>query len=414
MSMTILLALLSYGFHLLNLQVFIFRRLDPKRYRHWAVCSRSVALLTLLLLYWPFLGGGIKLIALAPLALGVFLQLTAVRALGLERTYYGVELGALASRRVSTFPYSAVPHPMHLGIILQCLGLYLLSPEFNVAYPWLIPGHLLFTVLTALVEHLDLHVPPGHFRFHQVRFQESAEVQAVDRLRDWALAHFRGHIHQECSMHRYIKTLPDDIIPDIDRLRYAPQIMQVIQAQYPDSQIIPLAMTDELYISRYNYDRGGDQGLFDRHYDGNLRAVPGMSVVRSLIYLSSEDDLEVVFHTSGQRAKMRSYDVGLLDFHRELHWVEGQYQADSVPRVLLKCNYYVSHGEWWPLRQLNLGLNIGVFYVVKAAMEYSKSPKTLPQKAIGFVCNLFRRLNIINPALPVLLIFALVLTVFMV
>ncbi len=29
--------------------------------------------------------------------------------------------------------------------------------------------------------------------------------------------------------------------------------------------------TDELYISHYNKDRGGDQGLFDEHYDGNLR-----------------------------------------------------------------------------------------------------------------------------------------------
>ena len=28
-------------------------------------------------------------------------------------------------------------------------------------------------------------------------------------------------------------------------------------------------------------DRGGDQGLFDRRYDGNLRFFPGGSVVRS-------------------------------------------------------------------------------------------------------------------------------------
>jgi hypothetical protein len=41
-----------------------------------------------------------------------------------------------------------------------------------------------------------------------------------------------------------------------------------------------------------------------------------------------------------------------------------------------------------------------VFYVVKAAMEYSKSPRTPAQMAVGFVCNLFRRLNIIHPAIP--------------
>lgn len=37
--------------------------------------------------------------------------------------------------------------------------------------------------------------------------------------------------------------------------------------------------TDELYISHYNTDRGGDQGLFDKHYDGNLRFLSSSIVV---------------------------------------------------------------------------------------------------------------------------------------
>jgi hypothetical protein len=41
---------------------------------------------------------------------------------------------------------------------------------------------------------------------------------------------------------------------------------------------------------------------------------------------------------------------------------------------------------------------------VKAAMEYSKSPRTPPQVAVGFLCNLFRRLNIIHPVIPLALI----------
>ena len=76
----------------------------------------------------------------------------------------------------------------------------------------------------------------------------------------------------------------------------------------------------EFYVSRYNCDRSGDQGLFDRHYDGNLRFFPGGSVVRSLIHLSADDRLEVVFDTSGTQANMRTYTFGLLDFHNELHW----------------------------------------------------------------------------------------------
>jgi len=42
--------------------------------------------------------------------------------------------------------------------------------------------------------------------------------------------------------------------------------------------------------------------------------------------------------------------------------------------------------------------------VVKAAMEYSKSPRTPAQRAVGHLCNLFRRLNIVHPALPAALV----------
>ena len=55
-----------------------------------------------------------------------------------------------------------------------------------------------------------------------------------------------------------------------------------------------------------------------------------------------------------------------------------------------------------------LAANTGVFYVVKAAMEYSKSPSTPPQVAVGFLCNLFRRLNNIHPLIPLALIAAVV------
>jgi len=51
-----------------------------------------------------------------------------------------------------------------------------------------------------------------------------------------------------------------------------------------------------------------------------------------------------------------------------------------------------------------MAANTVVFYVVKAAMEYSKSPRTPAQTAIGYVCNLFRRLNIVHPALPLALV----------
>ena len=51
-----------------------------------------------------------------------------------------------------------------------------------------------------------------------------------------------------------------------------------------------------------------------------------------------------------------------------------------------------------------LAANTTVFYVVKAAMEYSKSPSSPPKVAVGLLCNLFRRLNNIHPLIPLAVI----------
>jgi hypothetical protein len=59
----------------------------------------------------------------------------------------------------------------------------------------------------------------------------------------------------------------------------------------------------------------------------------------------------------------------------------------------------------WIIERLALGANTAVFYVVKAAMEYSKSPKNPPQFVIGLLCNLFRLLNNVHPLVPFALIF---------
>lgn len=402
----VLVYLPSFAYHGVNLQAFVFRRTDAASFAIRSVGFRSLAFgLLAVLAAWS---GEVRLsaTALSLLAGGLVLHALAVRALGLTRTCYGMELGAVPRAAVTTFPYNATAHPMHAGSVMQFAGAALLCPALGQQFPLLIAGHVALTVLTAFVEHFDLHVEPRTFRAVVDRFSDEGLRRTVDAVRDWSLRHFSRHLHRECSMHRYVKTLPHEILPRIDELRYADEVLRPIRSAFPGSVLTPLPMTDEIYVSRYNYDRGGDQGLFDRHYDGNLRFLPGGSVVRSLIYLSADDRLEVVFDTSGTQANMRTYTFGLLDFHNELHWVNGSYEPDRPPRVLLKCNYYVDHWGWAPWRRLGIALNVAVFCVVKAAMEYSKSPKTPAQRGVGFVCNLFRRLNVVSPAAPVVVVLA--------
>jgi hypothetical protein len=232
----------------------------------------------------------------------------------------------------------------------------------------------------------------------------------IDGLTRWVEDAYRRQLAERPSLHVYVRKLEPDVVARIEELRSSSVILDEIRRQFPASSVItPLPHTDELYISHYNKDRGGDQGLFDKHYDGNLGFVRFVSVVRALIYLQSDTSYTVVFGDSNVRRAFGTYEFGLLDFHRELHWVEGSYTPGAPQRILLKCNYLVAPaGAGWAARVV-MAANTGVFYVVKAAMEYSKSPRTLPQKAVGLLCNVARTLNNVHPLLPIVLTFVLCL-----
>ncbi|MCW5736066.1 MAG: hypothetical protein KIS73_18195 [Enhydrobacter sp.] len=233
------------------------------------------------------------------------------------------------------------------------------------------------------------------------RFDTTAERAVIDGLVRWVEDRYRADLQERPSKHVYIRTLPAATVEQVDRLRDSPVIRDLIARHVPAGSVIaPMKHTDEIYISHYNKDRGGDQGLFDKHYDGNLRFLSSSVVVRALIYLRSDATYTVVFGDSGVQKAFGTYEFGLLDFHRELHWVEGEYNPADGQRILLKCNYLVTPANAvlaeWGAR----AANTTVFYVVKAAMEYSKSPRTPLQVAVGLLCNLFRRLNNIHPLIP--------------
>ncbi len=73
-------------------------------------------------------------------------------------------------------------------------------------------------------------------------------------------------------------------------------------------------------------------------------------------------------------------------------------------RILLKCNYLIVPKNAGTLGTLVERANTLVFYVVKAAMEYSKSPSNPLQFGVGLVCNLFRVMNNVHPFVPLLFI----------
>ncbi len=246
---------------------------------------------------------------------------------------------------------------------------------------------------------------PRHFLAQIGRFDDPHTRAVIDELTRWIEREYEEELRQRPSKHVYLRTLPAAINAKIDELRLSEVIKSRILEQFaPDSVITPMQHTDELYISHYNKDKGGDQGLFDKHYDGNLRFMPVGAVVRALIYLQSDATYKVVFADSKVEKAFTTYEFGLLDFHKELHWVEGEYNPNDQQRILLKCNYLVAPRNAVWLTKALLAANTGVFYVVKAAMEYSKSPKTPAQHVVGHICNVARVLNNIHPLVPLGLI----------
>lgn len=252
------------------------------------------------------------------------------------------------------------------------------------------------------------------FKARLGRFDDTANRRLIDELAAWVEETYREELEARPSKHVYLRTLPEDVRAKMDKLSESHVIWSAVREQFDDDfTILPMKNTDELYISHYNKDYGGDHGLFTKHYDGNLRFMPIGAVVRSLIYLQSDATYKVVFADSGVEKAFESYDFGLLDFHKELHWVEGDYNPDDRQRILLKCNYLIAPKNAVWITKALLAANTGVFYVVKAAMEYSKSPKTPLQYLVGYGCNVMRLLNNIHPLVPILLIAAFLLVVIM-
>ncbi len=146
-------------------------------------------------------------------------------------------------------------------------------------------------------------LPAPHFRASLGRFEDAAARGTIDELSTWIGEYFREDLKKRPSKHVYIRKLPAEIGRLIDQLRDSDVIRADIMRQFAaDSVVMPMKHTDELYISHYNKDLGGDQGLFSKHYDGNMRFLSFGSVVRALIYVRSDSTYKVVFGDSRSSA----------------------------------------------------------------------------------------------------------------
>jgi hypothetical protein len=237
-----------------------------------------------------------------------------------------------------------------------------------------------------------------------------SDTKTVDDIKNYVFRHYESELKLRPSFHKYISKLPTEFQDMVSKIRDSDLIKNLICKQYKHCDITSLPDTDELYVSHYNIDGGGDQGLFNKHYDGVLRLLEDATIVRALVYINSNDEFVVHFMDSNISHNFKTYEFGLLDFNREYHWVEGKYNESmdlNDTRILLKINYLVCPKCSELYAKFVIYLNSLVFYIVKMSMEYSKSPKTPFQYFIGFFCNLFRVVNNVSVYLSILLVLVL-------
>jgi len=99
-----------------------------------------------------------SLVSLALIASGVGLASAAAAAIGVDRTYFGAELGYYEPKWITAFPYNTgIPHPMIVGAVMWLSGFGMQS-VFREQYPFLIPTHVACYLTHCLQEQFDIHL----------------------------------------------------------------------------------------------------------------------------------------------------------------------------------------------------------------------------------------------------------------
>jgi hypothetical protein len=256
---------------------------------------------------------------------------------------------------------------------------------------------------------------PSFYKVVIGKFEDEKNRKVIDEIRDFILNNYVNELKERSSLHQYIVNTDQKLQQLVNEIRYSKNIVNDICSQYKNCDITSLDNTDELYISHYNIDKGGDQGLYDKHYDGVLRIIKNATVVRALIYINSNDDFVVHFLDTNISHHFENYEYGILDFNREYHFVEGNYNEKmnyKDSRILLKLNYLICPKCSKSYTEFIIFINYIIFCIVKSSMNYSISPQNPFQYFIGFFCNLFRIVNNVSVYLTILLVIFLLFVVY--
>jgi hypothetical protein len=87
---------------------------------------------------------------------GYTVSVMATNAIGIDRTYFGAELGLVEPKWIEQFPYGYIPHPMIVSQVVALLGFYK-AAHYRAEWPYVVPIHVIMYVTHMLQEHFDIY-----------------------------------------------------------------------------------------------------------------------------------------------------------------------------------------------------------------------------------------------------------------
>lgn len=145
---TVVVYALSFWHYLIYALAFVPRAVPLRVFVHDAVLLKAASLAVFAAVYVTSMP---SLLSLLVVAIGLLFNFSAARALGTERTYYGYELAALPGKRVTSFPYSVLAHPMLTGNAVAFTGT-LLDDTFRAAWWPLAVAHVILNLAILVME----------------------------------------------------------------------------------------------------------------------------------------------------------------------------------------------------------------------------------------------------------------------
>lgn len=157
-------ALTSYVHYFRYITTFYVRRdIDFGSFKRDVLLFKSLALLQLFLHYFfpVSISNGTKpfvfdVISVVLIVSGYFVSVCATNALGIDRTYFGAELGLMESKWITQFPYGYIPHPMILSQVVALLGFHK-ADHFRANWPYVVPIHVFLYFVHMMQEHFDIY-----------------------------------------------------------------------------------------------------------------------------------------------------------------------------------------------------------------------------------------------------------------